>query len=147
MKTVMCSHLDALFSHFEKYFYEDMDKYNWIRNSLLIMQMPLRGLHLWNLNNFNDLTSDLTLKSIYNPNLLISFWIKARAESPLVGCKVLRVLVPFATPYLCEYDFSAVAVIKSKYRNKIDIEREMRVAISYIALCFDKIDQQAHCSH
>ena len=51
--------------------------------------------------------------------------------------------------YLCEAGFSAVAVIKSKYRNKIDIEREMRVAISNIAPRFDKIsvEQQAHCSH
>ena len=32
MKTVMCSHLDALIPHFEKYFFEDMDKHNWIRN-------------------------------------------------------------------------------------------------------------------
>ena len=28
----MCSQLDALISHFEKYFSEDMEKHNWIRN-------------------------------------------------------------------------------------------------------------------
>ena len=55
--------------------------------------------------------------------------------------------MPFATSYLCEHGFSAVAVIKSKYCNKIDIEREMRVAISSIAPRFDKIEQQANCSH
>ena len=57
--------------------------------------------------------------------------------------------MPFATSYLCEYGFSAAAVIKSKYQNKIGIEREMRVAISNIAPRFDKmcIEQQAHCSH
>ena len=58
---------------------------------------------------------------------------------PLVGCKALRVLVPFATSYLCEAGFSAVAVIKSKYRNKIDIERDMCVAISNIAPRFNKM--------
>ena len=55
--------------------------------------------------------------------------------------------MPFATSYLCEAGFSAVAVIKSKYHNKFDIEREMRVTISNIAPRFDKIEQQAHCSH
>ena len=30
MKIVMCSHLDALISHFEKYFSEDMEKCSWI---------------------------------------------------------------------------------------------------------------------
>ena len=57
--------------------------------------------------------------------------------------------MPFATSYLCEAGFSAVAVIKSKYRNKIDIECDSRVAISNIAPRFDKvcIEQQAHSSH
>ena len=64
-----------------------------------------------------------------------------------MGCKALLVLVPFATSYLCEYGFSVIAVIKLKYRNKIDIECEMRVAISNIAPRFDKVEQQAHCSH
>ena len=32
MKTVMCLHLNALISHFEKYFSEDMEKHNWIRS-------------------------------------------------------------------------------------------------------------------
>ena len=103
-------------------------------------------LHLWKLNNLIDLSFDLTLKSLHNLNLLISFWVKARSEFPLVGCKALRVLVPFATSYLCKAGFSAVAVIKRKYRNKIDIERNMCVAISNIAPRVNKmcIEQQAH---
>ena len=149
MKTVMCSHLDALISHFEKYFSGDMQKYNWIRNPFLDNANAPQGFASLEAEQFIDLTSDLTLKSIYNPNSLISFWVKARVELPLVGCKALRVLVTFATSYLCEAGFSAVAVIKSKYRNKIDIKREMRVAISNIALRIDKmcVEQQAHCSH
>ena len=147
MKTVMCSHFDALISHFEKYFSEDMEKYNWIRNPFVGNANAPQGFTPLEAEQFIDLTSDLTLKSTYNPNLLISFLGKSRAEFPLVGCKALRVLVPFATSYLFEAGFSAVAVIKSKYRNKIDIEREMRVAISNITPRFDKIEQQAHCSH
>jgi len=149
MKTVMCSHLDALISHFEKYFSEDMEKHNWIRNTFVDNANALQGFTSLEAEQFIDLSADLSLKSIYNPNSLISFWAKARSEFPLVGCKVLRVLVPFATSYLCEASFSAVAVIKSKYRNKIDIERDMRVAISNIAPRFDItcIEQQAHCSH
>ena len=84
IKSVMCSHLDALILNFEKYFSEDMEKRNWIRNPVV--------------NNAN-LTSDLTLKSLYNPNSLISFWVKARFEFSLVGRKALPVLVPFETPY------------------------------------------------
>ena len=62
---------------------------------------------------FIDLSSDLTLKSICNPNSLLSFWAKAQAEFPPVGSKALCLLVPFATSYLCEAGFPAVAIIKS----------------------------------
>ena len=145
----MCSHLDALISHFEKYFSQDMEKDNWIRNHFVDNANAPQGFTSLEAEQFIDLSSDLTLKSLYNLNLLISFWVKARSEFPLVGCKALRVLVPFATSYLCEAGFSAAAVIKSKYRNKIDIERDMCVAISNIAPRFNKmcIEQQAYCSH
>ena len=145
----MCSHLDALISHFEKHFSEDMEKHNWIRNPFVDNPNASQGFTSLEAEQFIDLSSDVTLKSLYNLNLLISFWVKARYEFPLVGCKALRVLVPFATSYLCKAGFSAAAVIKSKYRNKIDIERDMRVAILNIAPRFNKmcIEQQAHCSH
>jgi len=145
MKTVMCSHLDALISHFEKYFSEDMEKHNWIRNPFVDnANVPQRFTSL-EAEQFIDLSSDLTLKSIYNSNSFISFWVKARSEFPLTGCKAIRVLV---TSYLCKAGFSAVAVIKSKYRNKMDIESDIRVAMSNNAPRFDKmcIEQQAHCS-
>ena len=116
MKTVMCSHLDALISHFEKYFSEDMKKHNWIRNLFFDNRNASQGFTSLEAKQFIDLSSDLTLKSLYNLNLLISFWVKARSEFPLVCCKALRVLVPFAMSYLCKGGFSAAAVFK--YRNK-----------------------------
>ena len=145
----MCLHLDALIAHFEKYFSEDMEKHNWIRNPFVDNPNASQGFTSLEAEQFIDLSSDLILKSLYNLNLLISFWVKARFEFPLVGCKPLRVLVPFATLYLCKAGFCAASIIKSKYRNKIDIERDMRVAISNIAPRFNKmcIEQQAHCSH
>ena len=126
-----------------------MEKHNWIGNSLVGNANAFQGLTSLEAEQFINLFSDLTLKSLYNLNLLISFWIKARSEFPFVGCKALRVLVPFAMSYLCEAGFSAIAVIKSKYHNKIEIKHDMFVAISNIAPLFNEmcIEQQAHCSH
>ena len=95
------------------------------------------------------LASSLVSSTPPLPNSLIAFWVKARLKFRLVGCIALHVLVSFATSWLCEAGFSAVAVIKSKYRNRIDIEREMHVAISNIEPRFDKmcLEQQAHISH
>ena len=125
-----------------------MEKHNWIRNPFVDNANAPQGFTSLEAQQFIDIFSDFTLKSLYNLNSLISFWVKARSEFPLVGCKALRVLVPFATSYLCEAGSSAVAVIKSKYRHKIDIERDMRVAISNIVQRFNKMCiEQVHCSH
>ena len=125
-----------------------MEKHNWIKNPFVDNANAPQGFTSLEAEQFIDLSFDPTLKSIYKPNSLISFCVKARSEFPLTGCKALHVLVPFATSHLCEADFSAAAVIKSKYRKKIDTERDMRVAISSIAPRFDYmcIEQQAHCS-
>ncbi|KAF0711438.1 zinc finger BED domain-containing protein 5-like [Aphis craccivora] len=80
---------------------------------------------------------------------LTKFRISIKNEYPLVCEKALRVLIQFSTSYLCEAGFSAVAVIKSKYRSKINVEKEMRVEVSSLIPRFEKIcsDVQAHPSH
>jgi len=52
-----------------------------------------------------------------------------------------------AVPKLC--GFSAVAVLKSKYWSKINVEKEMRVAVTTLIPNFEKLinEKQAHCSH
>ena len=80
MKTVMCLHLDALISYFEKYFSEDMEKHNWIIHPFVNNANASQGFTSLEAEQFMDLSSDLILKSIYNPNSFISFWVKARSE-------------------------------------------------------------------
>ena len=82
-----------------------MEKHNWIRNPFIDNPNASQGFSSLEAEQFIDLSSDLTLKSLYNLNLLILFWVKARSEFPLVGCKALVVLVPFATSYLCKAGF------------------------------------------
>ena len=58
-------------------------------------------------------------------------------------------IIPFATSYLCEAIFSAMAVIKTKDRTRIKVERDIRVAVSKIVPRFDELckNKQAHTSH
>ena len=69
-----------------------MEKHNWIRNPYVDNANAPQRFTSLGAEQFIDLSSDLTLKSIYNPNSLISFWVKARSEFPLVGCKALLFL-------------------------------------------------------
>ena len=73
----MCLDLDALISHLEKYFSEDMEKYKWIRNPFLDNANAPQALTSLEAEKFINLTSVLTLKNIYGPNSLISFGFKA----------------------------------------------------------------------
>ena len=73
-----------------------MEKHNWIRNPFVDNANASQGSISLEAEQFIDLSSDLTSKSLYKLNLFISFWVKAQFEFPLVGCKALRVLVPFA---------------------------------------------------
>ncbi|QQP55320.1 Uncharacterized protein FKW44_008463 [Caligus rogercresseyi] len=66
----------------------------------------------------------------FQSTTLAAFWIGVEKEYPRLGKRALAIHLPFVTSYLCETVFSAVASIKTKYRSKLDIENELRVAIS-----------------
>ena len=44
--------------------------------------------------------------------------------------RALAAIIPFATVYLCEAGFSRLVTIKTKHRNQLNIEHDMRVALS-----------------
>ena len=123
-----------------------MDKYKWIRNTFVGNAIAPQGFILFEAEQFIDLSSDLTLERICSSSSIISFWITAQFEFPLVSRKAFRILIPFTTSYLCEAGFLSVAVIKSKYPKKIDNKCETQVAISNMKPRFDNMcmEQQAH---
>ena len=110
VQNVIYSHLDSLISHFDKYFSEDIDKYKWIRNLfsedidkykwIRNNAIASQGFTSLEAQQFIDLSSDLTSKSIYSADSITSFWIMAQFEFPLVNCKGLHIFMPFATSYL-----------------------------------------------
>ena len=57
------------------------------------------------------------------------FWIKVYQEKPILGGEALKALLPFATTYLCEAGFSALAVTKTKYRNRLQPEDDLRCSL------------------
>ena len=57
-----------------------MEKRDWIRNPFVDSTNAPQGFTSVEAEQFMDLSSDLILKSIYNPNSLISFWVTARSK-------------------------------------------------------------------
>ena len=55
----------------------------WIRNPFVDNAIAPQGFTSLEAEQFIDLSSDLTLKSIYNTDSITSFWITARFEFSL----------------------------------------------------------------
>jgi len=66
---------------------------------------------------------------------------------PVLAKKALQSILPFVTTYLCESGFSTLVTIKTKSRNRLDAEDDMRVAMSKSIPRFhvlvDNMQQQA----
>ncbi|CAK1592459.1 unnamed protein product [Parnassius mnemosyne] len=77
------------------------------------------------------------------------FWVKYLKVYPNIAEESLKLFLPFSSTYLCEKAFSAVVVIKTKYRNKLDITSDLRCALSSIQPRIENIvkNMQAHPSH
>ena len=145
---VIESHLGKLSANLEQQFGdlpgEEMD---WIRNPMRVEEwnMPLKHLE-----ELTDLQSDRTLMQSFNNVPLDEFWISAAEEYPNISQAACRLLLSFATTYLAETGFSALTYMKSKYRSRLDVEADMRVAVTTnFHPNFVKITSQfqAHPSH
>lgn len=146
-KFMFLDHLSQLIVHFEKYFPEDIQQHDWIKDPFT--SDPPQAFTTSEKEQFIDITSDSRLKSKFLSSSLSQFWTSVKQEYPDVANKALHILIPFATSYLCEAGFSAVAVIKTKYRSKVNVEKEMRIAISKLVPRFEYLmnSKQAHPSH
>lgn len=147
IKLIFTQHLSSLNEHFAEYFPENQEQYDWVRNPF--QSTPPSTLSTAEEEQLIELSCDSSLKLQYDKDKLLEFWSSVSPEYRAISTAALKVLLPFATSYLCETGFSAVAVIKNKYRSKINVEKEMRVAISNLEPRFEKLcsEKQAHPSH
>ncbi|XP_026475576.1 zinc finger BED domain-containing protein 5-like [Ctenocephalides felis] len=104
-------HLTAVIDSLQQYF-PDMD----IRRRYVSMCLGLRENNL--------------LKVDFQNDKLSTFWRKAAAEYPIIADRALKILIPFATTYRYETGFSTLLTLKTKARNRMNIEHDMRCSLS-----------------
>lgn len=145
-------HLQALSEHFRKYFPEQQsrDQQDWVRNPFITSRPTGCQLSSDQQDALLDLSSDRTLKAVFDSTPLSEFWLLAEAEYPELARLAVDVLLPFASTWLCEATFSALTYIKSKYRSRLmTVEDDLRLAVSGIEpqihlLCLQKQAQPSH---
>ena len=95
-----------------------------------------------------DIKCNSSAKDNFNRLSLEEFWLKYLAMYHNVSLLALRVIVRFSSTYLGEAASSTLVFIMNKYRNKMDIENDMRCAISETPPRIKKLEQkQLHPSH
>ena len=79
---------------------------------------------------FLQLREDSSLKTVFTEDIG-SFWAGIHKEYPFLSKRALNFLIQFPSTYCCEVRFSAMVSIKTKYRNRFEIDDEMRCCVSY----------------
>ena len=76
------------------------------------------------------------------------FWVTYLPLYPKVGEEALRLILPFSSTYLCEAGFSALVVLKTKQRNRLNVENDLRCALSsFKPRISDLVKKEQHPSH
>lgn len=75
---------------------------------------------------------------------LEEFWIRMKAEYAELSEIAIKLLLNFTSTYLCETSFSAMTVIKTKQRNRLNAENAMRIAISNIEPRIKRLAQKVN---
>ncbi|XP_069059658.1 zinc finger BED domain-containing protein 5-like [Pleurodeles waltl] len=142
------NHLTSLSNSFHKYFPEENNHFNdWVFQPFLAdggIHLPIRMQE-----ELIDLQRDRTLQMQFSKLSLGEFWLKMPAEHSALRESAMKTLLPFSTSYLCEIGFSALAVLKTKYRSIMEVEHNLRLAVAKIHPQIDHLcgEKQAHPSH
>ncbi|XP_068225681.1 zinc finger BED domain-containing protein 5-like [Palaemon carinicauda] len=132
LKILIITHLSSLKAEFTKYFpdIDDMrESWKFIRNPF---QCEFANVAEEIQEEFLELKFNSTAMDEFNDLDLETFWIKYHSVYPLISHQALRVLTMFGSTYLCETAFSTLTAIKTKYRNRLDVEDDLRCALSNI---------------
>lgn len=149
LKEEIIYHLQFLENELQRYFPELSDQEaavvrNPFHASLDVADVPDKLQ-----DEFLDLKNDSTARALFQEKTLTEFWCAMRRSYPNVTLLSLRVLVPFASTYLCESGFSTLLQIKTKARNKLDVQDDIRLALTGTQPRISKLvmEMQAQSSH
>ena len=98
---------------------------------------------------FLEMKCNSTAKDDFEAMFLNDFWAKYLRIYKNVGSVAIRTLLPFSSTYFCESGFSALVSIKTKFRNKLECEADLRCALSSTKPRIKRLvsQKQLHPSH
>ena len=144
IKDEVADHLGTLETEFKSYFPElSHDAFTLVRNSF---HVAIEQVDDEFQDKLIELRNDSSCRDIFGDVSVTEFWIQVSSLYPQISGNCLMKLLPFTTTWLCESALSALLNIKSKLCNRLDVEADIRCALSSTApriqSLVDKIQQQ-----
>ncbi|VVC45729.1 Hypothetical protein CINCED_3A010571 [Cinara cedri] len=132
------THLRELKIQLLEYFsFNDNDFSNrWVLNPFDENIVAVAKLPVDTHNQLIELSADKILQLQFASQDLNKIWIARKNEYGSLVTEELKILIPFATSYLCEKEFSSMVAIKTKYRNRLSLE------LTYFYVCVSDVEPQ-----
>ena len=154
IQELVVRHLRQLTNEFNRYLAEldAVKQHTWIRAPFEVKMTDLPE-EMTKLAGFEEqlteIQADETLRLSMREKRLDQFWIALNKEKTVCANQAIRILTHFATTWVCEHGFSALTALKTKYRNKLKPEHDMRCTLTKKEPSFEKLVRriQSHPSH
>ena len=121
------SHLNAINIAIDRYFpgVEERHNFLWISQPFSVEENSICDDDMAAKIEFLQLREDLSLKTGFTEDIG-SFWT-GHKEYLNPSKRALNFLIQFPSTYCCEVGFSAIVSIKTKYRNRLEIDDEIEL--------------------
>lgn len=130
LQAEIIAHLDSLEQQFEKYFPELKQEVAALVRNPFSSSLDVASLPDEIQDEYLDLKNDSSSRDLFREKELSQFWCAMYGSYPKVSMEALKILIPFVSTYLCESGFSTLLQIKTKTRNRLNVEDDMRLALS-----------------
>ena len=152
---LITDHIEILKTHLKNYFDIDFEMFKikqWVQFPFDQSTVDCIDDDQFSLKEeYISLRADSSLKVEFNQVPLAEFWIARLDEYSLLAKEAVKLLVSFPTSWECEAAFSKLSIIKTKNRNRLNVEPDHRVALSSTSPRIEHIIKnkikQVHPSH
>ena len=135
-------HLTSLCQNFYQYFPNNIQmekQLDWVRDPFSVPEENLAALPVNLQEILLKVSTDRALQLKLSSVSLTEFWTFIKQEHPDLGDEVLEHLLSFASTYICEVTFSAMATIKTKQRNRLSLENSLITAVASLPPRIDRL--------
>ena len=134
------SHLNAINIAIDRHFpgIEERHNFLWISQPFSVEENSIRDDDMAAKIEFLQLRENSSLKTGFTEDIG-SFWAGIHKEYPILSKRALNFLIQFPSTYCCVVGFSVIMSIKTNYRNRLEIDDEMRCCVSYSQPRFERL--------